>query len=479
MLNLNRFRIKTRINAGFGALIAIALGMAAFGGWELTRIGGEVGRLSSVSENASRNLQVSVLGEKVRRTALRLKTSWDDTTIGQFNEAKAQASDLLAAAAKATSSEERRRLYNETSSAFDETSKSFEKLASLVAKMKADRSALFSGGEQLSAAVDRLMEAAKASTNLALVTRVGAIESAILLGRVANWRFLATTDPKGPATFNASVQRAEAVIEQFENTVAAEPLAGQLSAVKTAVKDYAARFADVSAGMLQADDTFKAIFASGQRIEELDETARKSLAADLANTKVATDQAISGTMTAEAVLAGLALLLGLGLAFFVGRGIVLPVVAMTGAMAKLAGGDKSVEIPARDNEDEIGEMAAAVDVFKQNMIRADELAAEQKSEQEKKHRRQAAVEAHIAHFDSAVRQSLETMASASTEMSATAQGMAATAEETSRQAAAVAAASDQASANVQTVATASDEMSSSISEISRQVEQSTQIARKA
>ena len=64
--------------------------------------------------------------------------------------------------------------------------------------MKADRSALFSGGEQLSAAVDRLMEAAKASTNLALVTRVGAIESAILLGRVANWRFLATTDPKGP-----------------------------------------------------------------------------------------------------------------------------------------------------------------------------------------------------------------------------------------------------------------------------------------
>ena len=161
--------------------------------------------------------------------------------------------------------------------------------------MKADRSALFSGGEQLSAAVDRLMEAAKASTNLALVTRVGAIESAILLGRVANWRFLATTDPKGPATFNASVQRAEAVIEQFENTVAAEPLAGQLSAVKTALKDYAARFADVSAGMLQADDTFKAIFASGQKIEELDETARKSLAADLANTKAATDQAISGT----------------------------------------------------------------------------------------------------------------------------------------------------------------------------------------
>jgi len=479
MLDLNRFRIKARINAGFGALIAIALMMAAFGGWELSIIGGEVGRLSSVSENASRNLQVNALGEKVRRTALRLKTLWDDATISQFNEAKAQATDLLAAAAKATLSEERRQIYNETSSAFGETGKNFEKLASLVAKMRTDRSALFSGGDRLSAAADRLMEAAKASTELALIARVGAVESAILLVRVANWRFLATMDPKGPATFSANVQKAESVIEQFENTVAADRLAGQLAPVKAALRDYAASFADISDGMLQADDTFKAIIASGQKIEELDETAGKSLAADLARTKIETDQAISGTMTAETVIAGLALFLGLGLAFFVGRSIVLPVVAMNGAMAKLAGGDTSVEIPARDDNDEIGEMAAAVEVFKQNMIRADELAAEQRAEQERKQRRQAAVEAHVAHFDNAVRQSLETMASASTEMSATAQSMSATAEETSRQAAAVAAASDQASANVQTVATASEEMSSSISEISRQVEQSTQIARKA
>ncbi len=45
MITLNRFRIKVRINAGFGVLIAIALLMAAVGGWEPTTIGGEVGRL--------------------------------------------------------------------------------------------------------------------------------------------------------------------------------------------------------------------------------------------------------------------------------------------------------------------------------------------------------------------------------------------------------------------------------------------------
>jgi len=57
-----------------------------------------------------------------------------------------------------------------------------------------------------------------------------------------------------------------------------------------------------------------------------------------------------------------------------------PIKSMTVAMGKLAGGDKGVEIPARDNKDEIGDMAKAVDIFKQNMIRADEVAAEQKAD---------------------------------------------------------------------------------------------------
>src|SRR3546814_17704144 len=64
----------------------------------------------------------------------------------------------------------------------------------------------------------------------------------------------------------------------------------------------------------------------------------------------------------------------------VGRGIARPVAAMTAAMRGLAAGDKGTEIPARGRRDEVGEMAAAVQVFKDNMIRADELAAEQEAE---------------------------------------------------------------------------------------------------
>ena len=161
--------------------------------------------------------------------------------------------------------------------------------------------------------------------------------------------------------------------------------------------------------------------------------------------------------------------IGFGLAWFIGSGIAKPVIAMTAAMARLAGGDKTITVPALGRKDEIGQMADAVEVFKQNAIEMDRLAVEQKAEQERKEARQQAVENYIKNFEESVSGLLGILASAATEMRSTAEGMSATAEETSRQSMAVAAASEQASTNVQTVASAAEELSSSVAEISRQV----------
>jgi methyl-accepting chemotaxis protein len=181
------------------------------------------------------------------------------------------------------------------------------------------------------------------------------------------------------------------------------------------------------------------------------------------------------TIAAIAVAALLAAIFG----FVLSRMVATPVVGMTDAMSKLAQHDMSVEIPAAGQADEIGRMAAAVQVFKDNMIEADRLAAEQKAEQVKKEQRQIAIDGYIKGFDAMVTGALGTMASAATELQTTATSMTTTAEETSRQATAVAAASEQASTNVQTVATAAEELSASISEIGRQVGESTRIAGKA
>src|SRR3546814_17364851 len=54
---------------------------------------------------------------------------------------------------------------------------------------------------------------------------------------------------------------------------------------------------------------------------------------------------------------------------------------MTGAMRKLADGDQTAEVPARDRRDEIGLMAGEVQVFKDNLIKAKESAAAQQKAQ--------------------------------------------------------------------------------------------------
>jgi methyl-accepting chemotaxis protein len=253
--------------------------------------------------------------------------------------------------------------------------------------------------------------------------------------------------------------------------------------------------------------------------------------------EVDVEEALAGVrdMRNLALIIGvLVLLVVAAVGVFLARGVVRPLVAMTGALSQLAEGDKSVEIPAQERQDEIGEMAAAAQVFKENAIRMEEMAKEQaeadrraaeekaRAEEEKRRieaeraeaerqaeeerleaegkareaeaeaERQKAAEAAeqqrqaeeraarmdtlIQEFDAKVNQALEALASAGGQMQQTAQSMSATAEEASSQSTTVASASEQASANVQTVATAAEELAASVAEIGRQVEQSTKMA---
>ncbi|MEI9985805.1 MAG: cache domain-containing protein [Aliidongia sp.] len=182
----------------------------------------------------------------------------------------------------------------------------------------------------------------------------------------------------------------------------------------------------------------------------------------------------------DTVLGAAALLIVLGfIAWPIARSIVQPLRAMTATMVRLATGDTQVAIPA-GRRDEIGDMARAVEVFRDSMIDAARLRADQEAQ-----KRQAEADKQLAlnkmadEFESGVLAALDTLASAAGKMRTTAESMSSTAEETSRQATTVAAASEQASANVQTVAAATEELTSSIAEIGRQVVDSAGIAGRA
>ena len=175
------------------------------------------------------------------------------------------------------------------------------------------------------------------------------------------------------------------------------------------------------------------------------------------------------------ILIILTILAGIGFVF--ARSITKPIDAMTDTMGILADGNLEVEIPSQDRSDEIGEMAEAVQVFKDNAIEVKRLEEEQKANEERQAREKREMMLKMADdFEGSVGGVVNSVSSASTEMQSSASSLSATAEETSKQSTTVAAASEQASSNVQTVASAAEELSSSISEISRQVAQSTQIS---
>jgi len=174
------------------------------------------------------------------------------------------------------------------------------------------------------------------------------------------------------------------------------------------------------------------------------------------------------------------LALGLVFGLLLGRGIAGPVQKITGTMKCLAEGDLETDIPSRELTNEIGEMAAAVQVFKDNAIRVKKMEEEAREQERRAAEEKKRMMNQLADdFHASVGEVVQSVSSASTELQSSAQSMTTISQQTSTQAVAVAAASEEASVNVQTVASAAEELSSSITEISRQVSQSTVIADEA
>ena len=147
-----------------------------------------------------------------------------------------------------------------------------------------------------------------------------------------------------------------------------------------------------------------------------------------------------------------------------------PMALMTSAMSRLAANDTTVEIPGLGRKDEIGAMAAAVEVFRSNAIRVGEMAREAaERDAGEAAERQRLRDETAAAFETTVGGVLERVVAAIDLLHSSAETLTGNAEETAMQAASAAAAANQATANVQTVAGATEELSSSITEIGTRV----------
>lgn len=155
---------------------------------------------------------------------------------------------------------------------------------------------------------------------------------------------------------------------------------------------------------------------------------------------------------------------------FVARSIAKPITSMVSAMQRLAKDDFDVTIPGTERSDEIGDMAASLQVFKENGMEAkqlqeQQLLSEQRAEEEKKR----IMEEMADQFDAQVGGTIQNLGVAAEKLQDAANNMEHTAQQTQASSGTVASAAEETSANVTTVASATEEMTASAQEISVQI----------
>ncbi|TWB40466.1 methyl-accepting chemotaxis protein [Nitrospirillum pindoramense] len=296
---------------------------------------------------------------------------------------------------------------------------------------------------------------------------------------------------EAPAAKKAFADRALKRVQEMRGQVAALqprlPADGGMTAFTRDQEAVMRAATDVITAALAGDDaTATARFRDQVRPREreasaltdgyIDDQGKKiaSLTAEAAETRAQTGRLLAWT-GALGVAAGL-----LGAVFLSLRLVVRPLGGLTGTTRAIIAGDLDVTVAATGRGDELGDLARALAVFRDNAAAMKRLEAEQVALRAQAERERKAAQAAVADtFEAQVAGLITALATAAREMKDTAESMAEAAGITRDRSSAVAGTAVQTSANVQMVATASEELAATVQEIARQVERSRRQAQDA
>jgi methyl-accepting chemotaxis protein len=307
-------------------------------------------------------------------------------------------------------------------------------------------------------------------------------ERAVVAALIAGNRPMSTQDINALAVFRGRVEAAWDYVQAYaEKSSAAAELANGTKALQAGV-------------FTRFEETRKSVYAAGMAgkpypIPSSDWFARSTAAIDevLALSASASREAAALARLAEgrstrllslnAVLLVASAALALLTLWIVLWRVTGSLRHMTDAMARLAAGELATGIPCRDRRDELGSMAYAMGVFKENAEKVRGMQSEREAmEQSAREEKAAAMNGLANELEASVAGVVETVQSASSELNASAVTMSKAASDTAHQSGAVAATTAQASINIQTVASAAEQLSASITEIGRQVADTTRVA---
>jgi methyl-accepting chemotaxis protein len=476
-MSIVNLRIGGRLYGGFGALVLFGLMLAGFGVWQLWGIQREVAEMTVQSQNTIRVGDIVTELHAVRRTILRYAFDQDEASFAESEKRLTKLTELFDEAVRTSISGQRRALYTEVGKTIAEMKAKRSVLGDAVKQMQAGRTLLFSDGDKMAADVSKFVDAAK---DTVFLQAANALESEVLLVRIANWRTLATRDPKGMETFKTNVGKARQEIAGLEKSELPPHLAALLGAVRTGVAKYADAFDKTATNLLLGDEIqLRAISPLAADAIGKMEGAKVEIGRHYEDLNRETNARIGSGVTVQEVVAGIAALFGLLVAFFIARGITSPLAELVKDADRLSGGDTSAEFKTAQRSDEIGQVAGAVAKFRDNVIAQQEAAKSFAREVEAREVLKRNMESAVEGFRISANELLATVGENAGIMKQTAEALTGISGEATKQAAAAANASEQTASNVQTVAAAAEQLTSSIAEIGRQIELSNSTVRSA
>lgn len=294
-------------------------------------------------------------------------------------------------------------------------------------------------------------------------------------------RYLATRDPaQADAAKQQQANLREAVDSLRGMNIGSNRVQRFIKLADAQIGDYGRAFDD----LIAATEATTQVMAERRKEAE----AIESLIGELRDADVAAQmaamQGMRRSVTVSRLVVGIlslfTLLVGMAAWRLLVRRIVRGLSRLTAEMQQLAGGNLAVDIADRERGDEIGDMAQALSVFKDNAVAMERMRADQGDQERRtaEEKRRAILE--LAHrFETEVNASVETVGAAAQSMDGNAQSMATLAERTVSQVMDANKLADEALLNAQTVSTAAEELTASVSEIGRQAARSNQVSRSA
>lgn len=353
----------------------------------------------------------------------------------------------------------------------------FERVVAAVEKRRDGQGKTYLSGAQLNTTAMAVVDMSIASGDPGLQQVALRMQQSLQATRMSTARYLSTFDPNDAAAAKDELDRLREILDSMPALTTNPRLLKFLASMVPGVKVFSTGLTDATQGNESLQAAQKDSRNSLDTMLSLVKQVVDDFAATQETSQASARDALENGNTQAIIMPLIAILLGISSAVLIGSSIARPIRNLTGVMVALAGGDKTVAVPATDKHDEVGDMARAVQVFKNNAIEMERLRAAQ--EEERRHAEQEkrrAMNTLAQEFENTVMDVVRHVVAEAEAVQNNAQAVAEVSQQTRLHATQGASATEEASVNVNLVAAAVEELTSSVASISAQVNDSTQIA---